>query len=83
MYIKRVCLCVCRTSELLRTGSSGQIEELCDWPLRRSRIIGAFRSMTGCSGARELREDESFPDKRISPLTPAPSIRQFRTFSTN
>jgi len=50
-------------------GSREQIEELCDWPLRRGRIIGAFRSMTGCSGARELREDESFPDRRPSPLS--------------
>jgi len=39
----------------------GWIEEVCDWPLHRGRIIGAFRSMTGCSGAKELREDESFP----------------------
>jgi len=84
-----VCVCVCVCVVIVRAsfcelGSNGQIEELCNWPLRRSRIIGAFRSMTGCSGARELRKDESFPDKRISPPTPAPSTRRLtRQFAEN
>lgn len=48
-------------NKLVHGWIEGQIEEVCDWPLQRGRIIGAFRSMTGCSGAKELREDESFP----------------------
>jgi len=47
-----------RERELLHSWIKGQIEELCDWPLRRGRIIGAFRFMTGCSGVRELREEK-------------------------